>query len=110
MIYSDSIVNSCNDFMIYKINMLEVLIAMLSWIAINVITWLSGKLGLSKTYVSVCLCLVIGVILYCGQLLIDKYPLAWKEIVAFATGAYWFSQIVWNLYQKYIEKKESKKE
>ncbi len=90
--------------------MTEVLIAMLSWLAINVITWLAWKLKLSKTYVSVGLCLVIGVILYIWKWLIEKYPVQRQEIIAFATGAYWFSQIVWNLYQKYIEKKEDKKE
>lgn len=90
--------------------MTEILIAMISWIAINVITWLSGKLWVSKTYVSVLMCLVIWAIIYAGQAIIDKYPLAWQEIVAFATGAYWFSQIVWNLYQKYVEKKLDKKE
>lgn len=90
--------------------MTEVLIAMLSWLAINVITWLAWKLKLSKTYVSVLLCLVIWALIYAGQAIIDKYPLARQEIVAFSTGAYWFSQIVWNLYQKYVEKKLDKKE
>ena len=90
--------------------MTEVLIAMISWLAINVITWLAWKLKVSKTYVSVLMCLVIWALIYGWQALVDKYPLAWQEIVAFATGAYWFSQIVWNLYQKYVEKKLDKKE
>lgn len=96
--------------MIYKINMIEVLIAMASGLVINLITWLAWKLNLSKTYVSVLLCLVIWAILYAGQALVNKYPLARQEIVAFATGAYWFSQICYNLYQKYVEKKTDKKE
>lgn len=83
----------------------EVLIAMASWLAINLITRLSWQLKVSKTYVSVLLCLVIGALLYAGQALINKYPLAREQIVAIATGAYWFSQIVWNLYKK-IEKEK----
>lgn len=85
--------------------MAEILIAMVSWLAINLITWLSWKLKVSKTYVSVLLCLVIGALLYAGQALINKYPLAREQIVAISTGAYGFSQVVYNLYQKFIEKK-----
>lgn len=81
----------------------QILIAMVSWIAINLITWLSWKLKVSKTYVSVLLCLVIGALLYVGQVLIDKYPLAREQIVAISTGAYGFSQIVYNLYKKFVE-------
>lgn len=83
--------------------MLEVLIAMLSWIAINLITWLSWKLWVSKTYVSVLLCLVIWAWLYAWQALVNKYQMQWEQIVAFATGAYGFSQIVYNLYKKFVE-------
>lgn len=86
--------------------MLEVIIAMVSWLAINLITWLSGKLWLSKTYVSVCMCLIIWALLYVAQIFIDKYPMQREQILAFATGAYGFSQIVWNLYKKYIENKK----
>lgn len=85
--------------------MTEVLIAAFSWLAINVITWASWKLWVSKTYVSVWLCLLIWVGLYFGQMLINTYPMAWEKIVAMATGSYWFSQIVWNVYQKVIEEK-----
>lgn len=82
-----------------------IIISMVSGLAINLITWLSGKLKVSKTYVSVLLCLVIGALLYAGQALINKYPLAWEQIVWIASGAYAMSQVVYNLYQKYIEKK-----
>ena len=80
--------------------MTEILIAMVSWLAINLITRLSWKLKVSKTYVSVLLCLVIGALLYAGQALINKYPLAREQIVAIATGAYWFSQVVYSLAKK----------
>lgn len=85
--------------------MTELLIGMFSWLIINLITWLSGKLNLSKTYVSVGLCLLIWVGIYFGQMLIDKYPMAWEHIVAFATASYWFSQIVRNIFQKITEQK-----
>lgn len=85
--------------------MTEILIWMVSWLAINLITWLSGKTGVSKTYVSVLLCLLIWVICYLWQILINKYSIQRDEIVAFATWSYWFSQIVWNLYNKIKEEK-----
>ena len=82
-----------------------ILLSLVSWLCVNIITRASWKLGLSKTYVSVLLCLVIGALLYAGQALINKYPLAREQIVAIATGAYWFSQVVYNLYKK-IEKEK----
>ena len=86
--------------------MLEVLIAMASGLAINLITRLSGKLNVSKTYVSVLLCLVIWAWLYAWQALVNKYQMQWEQIVAFATGAYGFSQIVYNLYKKFVENEQ----
>lgn len=80
--------------------MTEVLIAMASWLAINLITRLSWKLKLSKTYVSVGLCLLIWVGLYFGQMLINTYPMAWDKIVAIATGSYGFSQMTYSLFKK----------
>lgn len=85
--------------------MTAILLSMASWLIINVITWLSWKLNLSKTYVSVGLSILIWIILYVWQMLVDKYPLAWEQIVGFASGAYAMSQVVWNVYQKIIEKK-----
>lgn len=85
--------------------MLEVLIAMASGLVINLITRLSGKLWVSKTYVSVLMCLVIWALVYAGQAIVDRYPLERQEIVAFASWAYATSQIIYNLYQKFIEKK-----
>jgi len=85
--------------------MTEILIWMVSWLAINLITWLSWKTWVSKTYVSVLLCLLIWVICYIWQVLINKYSIQRDEIVAFATWSYWFSQIVWNLYNKIKEEK-----
>lgn len=107
MISSHSIVSNRNDFMIYEIKMLEpILLSMLTWLAVNVITRLSWKLGLSKTYVSVGLCVLIWIVLYVAQLLIQKYTVQREQIVAFAWWCYAMSQVVYNLYQKFIEKGE----
>ena len=89
--------------------MAEILIAMASWLAINLITWLSWKTWVSKTYVSVLLCILVWVCLYIWQVVVKKYPAQWDEIVAFAGWAYAMSQVCYNLYQKFVEEKETKK-
>ena len=83
-----------------------ILLSMVSWLCVNVITRASGKLGLSKTYVSVGLCIIIWIGLYVAQLLIQKYTVQREQIVAFAWWCYATSQVVYNLYQKFIEKGE----
>lgn len=83
-----------------------ILLSMVSWLCVNVITWASGKLWLSKTYVSVGLCILIWIVLYVWQLLIQKYTVQREQIVAFAWWCYAMSQVVYNLYQKFIEKGE----
>lgn len=82
-----------------------VLITMLSGLVVNVITYLSWKLWLSKTYVSVGLCILLWVILYVWQIIINKYPLQWEQIVTFASWSYAMSQVVYNLYKKIDEQK-----
>lgn len=86
--------------------MTEILIAMASWLAINVVTWLSWKLWVSKTYVSVGMAIIIWVLVYVMQIIIDKYPMQWEQIVAFASWAYATSQIVRNLWNKIKEKEQ----
>lgn len=83
-----------------------ILLSMWIGLCVNVITWLSWKLGLSKTYVSVGLCILIWILLYVAQLLIQKYTVQREQIVAFAWWCYAMSQVVYNLYQKFIEKGE----
>lgn len=90
--------------------MTEIAIAALSWIAINVITRLSGKLWISKTYVSVGLCILLWVLVYVVQILANTYPMQWNQIVEFAVGSYWISQVIRNLYKKFVEAKTEKKE
>ena len=77
-----------------------ILLSMVTGLCVNVITWLSWKLGLSKTYVSVGLCILIWILLYVAQLLIQKYTVQREQIVAFASGSYAMSQVVYNIYQK----------
>lgn len=77
-----------------------ILLSMLSWLIINVITRLSWKLNLSKTYVSVGLSILLWVILYVWQLLINKYSLQREQIVWFASWSYAMSQVVYNIYNK----------
>lgn len=86
--------------------MTEILIAMISWLIVNVITWLAWKLKLSKTYVSVLLSILIWVWVYCFQILIKKYPMEWEQAMWFIAWAYATSQMVYNLYKKIVEKWE----
>lgn len=87
--------------------MTEILIAMASWLAINVITWLSGKLWINKTYVSVGLSILLGILIYVVQIIAKTYPMERQQIVAFASGAYATSQVVRNIWNK-IKAKEQK--
>lgn len=86
--------------------MTEVLIAAATGLMINLITWLSGKLNLSKTYVSVGLSIFIGIVIYVVQIIIDKYPMQWDHILAFASWAYAMSQFVYNIVSKIQESKQ----
>ena len=77
---------------------------MASGLVINLITWLSWKLKLSKTYVSVWLALLWWIIVYGFQLLIKQYPVEREQIMWFVAWAYATSQMLWNLYQKIVVK------
>lgn len=83
-----------------------ILISMASGLAINLITWLSGKLWLSKTYVSVGLALLWWIIVYAFQLLIKEYPVQWEQIMWFMAWAYATSQMIYNLYQKIVNEQK----
>ena len=87
-------------------NMEAILISMLSWLVINLITRLAWKLKVSKTYVSVLLSILVGVIVYYFQILIKKYPVQWEQVMWFVAWAYATSQVVYNLYKKFVENKE----
>lgn len=80
-----------------------ILLSMGTGLCVNVVTWLSWKLGLSKTYVSVGLCILIWILLYVAQLLIQKYTVQREQIVAFASWSYAMSQVVYNIFHKIIE-------
>lgn len=79
-----------------------ILLSMASWLAINIITWLSGKLHLSKTYVSVGLALLLWIWVYAFQLLVQKYPVQREQVMWFMWWAYWTSQAIYNLYKKIV--------
>ena len=83
--------------------MTELIIIWLSWLAINIVTWLSWKLKLSKTYVSIGLSLLVWVILYVWELLVNKYPAARESVVEFVLWSYAISQYVYSIVKKINE-------
>ena len=86
--------------------MTELIIIGLSWLAINIVTRLSWKLKLSKTYVSIGLSLLVWVILYVWELLVNKYPAARESVIEFVLWSYSISQIVYNIRTKINEQKK----
>lgn len=67
-------------------------------LAVNVITRLSWKLKLSKTYVSVLLCLIWWTAYY---VMTNYYSVERKQLVIFVSGAYATSQLIYNLLKKW---------
>lgn len=87
--------------------MTEVLLSMWVGLLVNLITYLSWKLNISKTYVSVWLCVFVWVLLYCLQIWTNNHAYTWEQILGFASGAYAMSQMVYNIAVKlWIIKKE----
>lgn len=81
------------------------------WIALagvltSVLTWLAGKMKLSKTIVSMLVALVGWAIYYVAT---KYYPQTREMGVAFVMWVYWASQLVYNLVIKLTEK-DSKSE
>lgn len=91
---------------IKNIKMDLILVSALSGLVINLITYLSWKFNVSKTYVSVGLSIFLWVVLYVWQMIINKYPLQWEQIVWFASWAYAMSQFVYNIVSKIQESKQ----
>lgn len=76
------------------------------WIALagvltSVLTWLAGKMKLSKTMVSMIVALVGGAVYYVAT---KYYPQTREMGVAFVMWVYWASQLVYNLVIKLTEK------
>ena len=71
--------------------------AILFGLATNVLTRIAGKLGLSKTYAAMILCLIGWIIYYT---MITYFEATWEEIVIFITGSYATSQAIYNLLKK----------
>lgn len=86
--------------------MTELIIIWLSWLAINIVTRLSWKLKLSKTYISIGLSILVWVILYVWELLVNKYPAARESVIEFVLWSYSISQIVYNIRTKINEQKK----
>lgn len=72
--------------------------AVLFGLAVNVITWLAGKLKISKTYVSIWLSFVGGTVYY---VMTNYYPVEWDSVVIFVGGVYATSQLIYNLLKKW---------
>lgn len=82
--------------------------AILIWILSSFLTWLAGKLNVSKTYLSIGLCLLLGAGYYVAT---TYYNIQWKELVGFIWGVYASSQLVYNIFKKagILEDKEGQK-
>ena len=69
----------------------------LIWLLSSVLTWLSWKLKVSKTYVSIILCIVLWTWYYFTT---KYYSIQWQEIVEVIWWVYASSQIIYNLAKK----------
>lgn len=70
----------------------------LIWLLSSVLTRIAGKLKVSKTYVSMGLCIV----LWAGYYFATKYyNVQWQEIVEVIGGVYASSQVIYNLAVKF---------
>lgn len=79
----------------------------LIWILSSVLTWLSGKLKVSKTYVSIWLCILLGTGYY---FLTNYYGWERQKLVEIVWGVYASSQLVYNILKKFwlLEKIDEK--
>lgn len=82
--------------------------AILIWILSSFLTWLAGKLKISKTCLSIGLCILLGAGYYVAT---TYYDIQWKELVAFIWWVYASSQLVYNILKKawVLEDKEGQK-
>lgn len=69
----------------------------LIWLLSSVLTWLSWKLKVSKTYVSIILCIILWAWYYFAT---KYYSIQWQEIVEVIWWVYASSQIIYNLAKK----------
>ena len=79
--------------------MLEVLLWGLVWF----VTWLVGKVGISKHWIVIGLSMVFGALYYVfSKLYPEQLQWAWENILAI----YWVSQIIYNFVIKLTNKAE----
>lgn len=70
---------------------------LLLWLMVNVLTWIAGKLKISKTYIA----LILSGIGWLVYFYFTNYNLALRqELVANIGGVYASSQIIFNLLKK----------
>jgi uncharacterized membrane protein YwaF len=69
----------------------------LSWILVNILTYLSKKLKLSGTVMSVLLSLLVGTMYY---VITNYYGATYEQIAIFVWGAYATSQVIYNIIVK----------
>jgi len=69
----------------------------LLWLLTSILTWLSNRMKVSQTYLSVGL----AILLWAGYYVATKYyAIQWQEIVEAVTGVYASSQLIYNLLKK----------
>lgn len=69
----------------------------LIWLLSSVLTWLSWKLKVSKTYVSIILCIILWAWYYFAT---KYYNIQWQQLVEVIWWVYASSQIIYNLAKK----------
>lgn len=75
----------------------------LSWLVVNILTYLSTKTGLSGTVMSVLLSILVGTMYY---ILTEHYAVTYQQLALFVWGAYATSQFVYNLLVKIYPQQE----
>lgn len=69
----------------------------LTWILSSVLTWLAGKLKISKTYLSIGLCIILGAGYY---FMTTYYGVERQKLVEVIWGVYASSQLIYNIFKK----------
>jgi hypothetical protein len=62
------------------------------------LTWLAGKTKVSKTYLSMALCIILGAGYYFAT---KYYNVQWEQLVEVIGGVYASSQVIYNLAVKF---------
>lgn len=71
--------------------------SILCWLLVEVLMWMSNKLKISKTYLSIGLCIVLWTWYYA---LSTYYPIELDKLIAFVWWSYASSQLIYNILKK----------